>query len=212
MPEKKEVKELKNIYEKLQEARYIVSKNLGKKSGKNSFVGFDYFELKDFVPQAIEAFREVGIADVFTIEPAKRVVDENGVVTEYPEIATMVVTDGKDSITFSIPTADASGKGQLPIQSLGSRITYLRRYLLGFCVLNIVENDSVDAMSAEQKEVAPKKPAGITPEQIKIIKGSLTEETLKSVLAKVNKASVEELSVKEASDICNWIRSKKEEA
>lgn len=206
MPEKKE---LKNIYEKLQEARHIVLGGLGKKSGKNTFVGFEYFELKDFIPQAIEAFREVGITSIFNIDPAKRVIDENGVVTEYPELASLTIADGKESIEFHIPTADASGKGQLPIQSLGSKQTYLRRYLY-LSALDIVEQDSADAMSPEQKETTAKKPAGPTPEQIKIIKSSLPEATLKEMLNRVNKNSVEELSVKEASDICNWIRNKKE--
>ena len=198
--------ELTNIYLKLQEARFIVLGKLGKKSGKNSFVGFEYFELKDFVPQAIEAFREVGITSVFNIDPARKVI-EDGVITEYPETASMTITDGKESIEFHIPTADATGKGQLPIQALGSKQTYLRRYLY-LSALDIVENDSVDAMSNEQKDVAPKKTAGPTAEQIKIIKTSLSEEAIKTMLAKVNKSSVEELSVKEASDICNWIRSK----
>ena len=198
--------ELTNIYLKLQEARFIVLGKLGKKSGKNSFVGFEYFELKDFVPQAIEAFREVGITSVFNIDPARKVV-EDGVITEYPETASMTITDGKESIEFHIPTADATGKGQLPIQALGSKQTYLRRYLY-LSALDIVENDSVDAMSNEQKDVQPKKTAGPTAEQIKIIKSSLSEDAIKTMLAKVNKNAVEELSVKEASDICNWIRSK----
>ena len=206
MPEKKEEKrELTNIYEKLQEARYIVLGKLGKKSGKNSFVGFDYFELKDFVPQAIEAFREVGATPIFKILAPSRVTD-NGVVTETNEVATLTITDGKESIVFSVPTADASGKGQLPIQALGSKITYLRRYLY-LIALDIVENDTVDAMSNEQKET-PKKQAGPTAEQSKLIKSSLTDDTIKAMLAKVNKNSIEELSVKEASDICTWIRSK----
>ena len=39
-----------NIYEKLQEARVELQGMNLKKSGKNSFAQYDYFELADFMP------------------------------------------------------------------------------------------------------------------------------------------------------------------
>ena len=39
-----------------------------KKSGKNNFAGFDYYELSDFLPKLNELMLEEGINDVFTIE------------------------------------------------------------------------------------------------------------------------------------------------
>lgn len=152
-----------NIYQKLQEARYIVLNGMGKKSGKNTYAGFEYFELKDFVPQAITAFRDLGITSIFNIEPA---------TTEVPELATLKITDGKEEIVFKCPTADASTKGQLPIQSRGALITYMRRFMYQIC-LDIVDNDVVDALSEEQKKDAPKtttKTYKAKPEDIELLK------------------------------------------
>lgn len=131
-----------NIYQKLQEVRFIVSNSIGKKSGKNAYAGFEYFELKDFVPQTISALRDYGLTSLFNI---------NSPTETCPEVATLTITDGKEYVVFSVPTADATGKGQLPIQALGSKITYLRRYLY-LIALDIVENDVVDALSTEQKD------------------------------------------------------------
>ena len=53
-----------NIRVKLQNAKL-------KKSGKNKFAGFDYFELADFLPKLNELMQEEGINDLFTIEDGK---------------------------------------------------------------------------------------------------------------------------------------------
>ena len=41
-----------SVYRKLQAVRYELSKLNLKKSGKNKFAGFEYFELGDFMPTA----------------------------------------------------------------------------------------------------------------------------------------------------------------
>ena len=45
----KEEKQL-NVYQKLQKVRVDVQKLNIKKSGKNAYANFSYFELKDFIP------------------------------------------------------------------------------------------------------------------------------------------------------------------
>lgn len=182
MSEKKEM----NIYQKLQEARFVVLNSIGKKSGKNAYAGFEYFELKDFIPQTIAAFRDLGITSIFNIEPA---------TPELPEIATLIITDGNETIKFEVPTADATGKGQLPIQALGSKITYLRRYLY-LIALDIVENDVVDALGDDKKPAESTKPAKTykaKPEDLQALKRLYSADEQARIVAHHKINSIEEL-------------------
>jgi len=125
-----------SVYKKLQQARLNLVKSPLKKSGKNKFAGYEYFELGDFIPTIHNIFNEVGLC---------------GVVS-FGEFATLTIhdTDGDGHITFSTPMVYAeNAKGQV-IQSLGSTHTYLRRYLW-LMAMEIVEHDSVDALPQETK-------------------------------------------------------------
>jgi hypothetical protein len=103
------------VFKKLQTARYELSQANVKKSGHNSFGGWKYYELGDFIPTINKIFNNVGLCGVFT----------------FGETATLTIYDTEDSasIQFSTPIVYAeSNKGQ-PIQLLGSTHSYLRRYL-----------------------------------------------------------------------------------
>ena len=54
-----------NIYQKLQKSRVeLQAKNL-KKSGKNSYSNYEYFELGDFLPGVNEVCNNNGLATIF---------------------------------------------------------------------------------------------------------------------------------------------------
>ena len=59
-----------------------------KKSGKNKFAGFDYFELADFLPKLNELMLEEGINDLFNIDGEK---------------ATLTLIKGDEKQTYSMP-------------------------------------------------------------------------------------------------------------
>lgn len=125
------------VYKKLQAARYELTKRELKKSGVNTYGGWKYYELSDFIPAVNNIFDAVGLC---------------GVVT-FGETATLTIYDSEDgsSIQFSTPIVYAeSAKGQ-PIQMLGSTHTYIRRYLW-LLAMEIVEVDSVDAEKQEEKK------------------------------------------------------------
>ena len=135
------------VFKKLQTARYELSQANVKKTGHNSFGGWKYYELGDFIPTIHKIFNNVGLCGVFT----------------FGETATLTIYDTEDStsIQFSTPIVYAeSNKGQ-PIQLLGSTHSYLRRYLW-LMAMEIVETDQVDAEQQEVKpepiKIAPKKP------------------------------------------------------
>jgi hypothetical protein len=131
------------VYSKLADARVQLLSVDMKKSGKNKFAGYEYFELGDFLPHTHRIFKDVGLLGVFSFEGS------NATLTIHD-------TDGVGSIAFVSPVVSASNvKGQ-PIQDLGSTHTYLRRYLW-LMALELTEHDAVDASPQSEKPPAERK-------------------------------------------------------
>ena len=171
-----------SVYAKLQAARLQLIKSGIKKTGHNTYGGWKYYELGDFIPTIHELFDKVGLC---------------GVVT-FGDTATLTIyeTAGDGKIEFSTPIVYAeAAKGQ-PIQMLGSTHTYLRRYLW-LLAMEIVEADAVDAAPQEEKaepvKVAPKSkpPAKIEgkdgPWQLKIT--TTPEESMQGWISTVIEAT-----------------------
>lgn len=134
------------VYKKLQTARHKLAASGIKQSGKNTFHGWTYWQLEDFIPSIHRIFDEVGLC---------------GVVT-FGDTATLTIydSDGGESTVFSIPIVSAeSNKGQ-SIQVLGSTVSYLRRYLW-LLAMEISEDDTIDNQEQEVKKelikIDPKK-------------------------------------------------------
>ena len=182
-----------NIFLNLALARVEIQKKCNKKSGKNKFAGFEYFELKDFLSTATEELLKVGLCAIFNISKS---IDINGVENE---VATLDITDGNSKITFFTPTANAIVKGANEIQNLGSKHTYLKRYLY-MNALELSESDSVDATIGKDEDHSnsQKKQVKATANQIKIITEIYSEDELNIMLKRLNK-SVNDLTVEEAS-------------
>jgi len=119
------------VYGKLQKARVLLQELPLKKSGFNSFAGFKYFELADFLPSINTIFDNLGLCSVFSVSDG---------------MATLRIFDSQfgGMIIFRSPTAEAGTGKAPPIQALGSMHTYLRRYLF-LNALEITEHDAVDA-------------------------------------------------------------------
>lgn len=135
-----------NIYEKLQAARVELQKMKLKKSGKNKFAGFEYFELSDIIPAINQLFEAKKLFSQFSIAEG---------------LATLTIIDAEksdDFVCFTSPIAELELKGCNSIQALGGVHTYLRRYLY-MNALEIVEADLFDAVSGKEE----KKPAKVTP-------------------------------------------------
>jgi len=163
-----------NALKKLQKARFELTQKTLKKSGKNTFSKYSYFELGDFLPTVHQMFNDAGLCAVFTLDAEKAGL-------------TIFDTDGDTSVAFETPTIMASNPKGQAIQDLGSTHTYLRRYLW-IMALELVESDQVD--SGEQKTVdkfpkvaLPKPKEGNEPWQINVElnPGADPEEWLKSV-------------------------------
>ena len=163
-----------NALKKLQKARFELTQKTLKKSGKNTFSKYSYFELGDFLPTVHQMFNDAGLCAVFTIDA------EKAGLTVYD-------TDGDTSVLFETPTIMASNPKGQAIQDLGSTHTYLRRYLW-IMALELTESDQVDAEKTDRidkfpKAVIPKPKEGNEPWQINVDMnpGTDPEDWLKNV-------------------------------
>lgn len=119
----------------------LQKKNL-KKSGKNKFAGFDYFELADFLPTLNELMLAEGVNDLFSI-------DEN--------YATLRIVKGEEMNIYRIPFVQfptpLNKQGQpsmQDIQYLGALNTYYKRYLY-LNAFGITDGDVIEAMDQVQQ-------------------------------------------------------------
>ena len=133
-----------NVYAKLIEARKQFLASGVKKSGVNRYAGFKYFTLDDIIPVKQGIFEDLGLIDVISFDN---------------EIATLTLVNAsnpEETIVFTSPLRDDESLIKNPIQKLGAIETYVRRYLY-MLVLDIVESDSVDAVSDKPTDEDGKK-------------------------------------------------------
>lgn len=172
------------VHRKLMQARLALQNASLKKSGKNTYAGYTYFELGDFIPTINEIFFDVGLC---------------GVVSYDSEIASLTITDTEDgtNIIITSPMADANLKGCHPIQNLGAVETYTRRYLW-VTAMEIVEHDALDS-SAPIKEAVI-----ITPAQ------GIKDELPIEILRYLDELAVELIAICEKDPKAAWVRLEKE--
>lgn len=126
-----------SIYQKLANARTEFHSRQLKKSGKNNFAGYAYFELADFLLPGLDCMNAQGLVPVISFGT---------------DLATMTIfdTESADTITINSPMSSAALKGCHEVQNLGAVQTYLRRYLW-MAALEIIEHDAVDASPKTEK-------------------------------------------------------------
>lgn len=203
-----------NVYGKLSKARLLLQQKKLKKSGKNKFSGFDYFELSDFLPSINEIFNEVGLCSQFYIQEKNSIDEDTGETgtNETAKLFILNVENPNECILFSSPVEKAEMKGATPIQMLGAKHTYMRRYLW-LIAMEICENDEIDATSGKEPETAPKQPTGTverkaSPKQIEVISKVYSGDNLKKLLDSNNVSKIEELSMNKASEIIKILKEK----
>ena len=120
-----------NVFEKLNEARIRFQNAYVKKSGKNSYAGYTYYELADILP---------------VINKMAQGLKFSCIVNFTPDLATLDFVDCEknERITFTSPMSSASLKGGQEVQNLGAVETYIKRYLYQNC-FEIVEGDALDS-------------------------------------------------------------------
>ena len=147
-PEKKGRKKMaetkvKNVYQRLLEARIKFLASNPEKSGKNMHLAFKYFELDDIIPIATKIFEEVGLISLVSFAPDDAM------------IQICNIDNPTEMITFTAPIVRLTeNKGTNAVQAFGATITYYRRYLY-MLALDICEADEFDAGSQPQPTTPP---------------------------------------------------------
>lgn len=177
----------KSIYMKLQQdIRVPISKMPLRKTGKNTHLGYEYFTLDDFLPQATELIANAGLCTIFSIAPDPTL----GV-----EMASLILTDGIDRIPFVIPTADVPH--QEGIFETGSKNTYCKRYLY-MNLLELTEPDVAEITNTGEKTIEEKK---ATAKQVELLKSLYDEENVAKMLEYYGINELAELPLKTASEL-----------
>lgn len=169
-----------NIYLRLQKARVELQKLELKKSGKNKYSGFTYFELKDFIPKVNEIFLNAKLFSNFSIQD------------NIANLTIINIEDPKETILFTSPIDKASLKNCVPIQEIGAVHTYMKRYLY-LNALEITEDDVLDPKVGEnenKKRISPEKEAK-------------TKKASSKVSDFVNKLKQLKLTTEQIGDFCN---------
>lgn len=120
--------EVKNLKQKLQEARMLLKEENITKSGKNSFTKVGYYTLQDILPPITRVCHKVGMTPLVTFDK---------------EVATLTIYDwdSDETLTATSPMVEQKDSKMNEIQILGSLETYQRRYILQN-VFDIVEEDN----------------------------------------------------------------------
>ncbi len=129
-----------NVYRKLSEARQKFHALELRKTGKNTFAGYSYFELGDFLIPALKVLHEVGLLAVVTFTADTAIMDIYS------------LDEPTDFIRITSPMGSAALKGCHEVQNIGAVETYQRRYLW-VAALEIVEHDALDATNGKAAPV-----------------------------------------------------------
>lgn len=133
-----------NIYQKINKVKQAIAKAGLKKSGKNAFAKFEYYELSDFLPSIIEECDKIGLFNHITFR-------ENEA-----ELEIINCENPEEKITYISPITELELKWCNKIQALGGVQTYSRRYLY-ITAYDICENDSFDAVTGDGDKNQEKK-------------------------------------------------------
>ena len=136
----------KTLNEAISSIRVKLQKSNLKKSGKNKFAGFDYFELGDFLPTLNELMEKEGVNDLFTIKDGEAVL-------------TLIKREERQSysipfVVFDTPLNSKGIKSMQDIQYLGALNTYYKRYLY-INAFGITDGEIIDAMDVEGTKKTP---------------------------------------------------------
>ena len=131
LDERDAARTVEGVHRKLSAARRQFHTLQLRKTGKNTFAGYEYFELGDFLVPALSVFDEFGLGATISFDR---------------ELATMTIVDldnPEDKIVLTSPMGSAALKGCHEVQNIGAVETYQRRYLW-VTALEIVEHDALD--------------------------------------------------------------------
>ena len=185
-----------NLYQKLQKVRVELQNSKLKKSGKNTFSKYEYFELGDFLPKVNELCEKYNLSTIFQF------------TKEQADLIVIDVDDTEKFEVFSTPVEITSLKGGTAMQNIGATQTYARRYLY-VMAFEIAESDLIDAIDHEA-ELAKSK---ISPVKVKIIQKAIedTNTVLEKFLSYFGVTKINDIVEGQFQQAMSMLDKKKEE-
>ena len=185
-----------NLYQKLQKVRVELQNSKLKKSGKNTFSKYEYFELGDFLPKVNELCEKYNLSTIFQF------------TKEQADLIIIDVDDTEKFEVFSTPVEITSLKGGTAMQNIGATQTYARRYLY-VMAFEIAESDLIDAVDYEA-EIAKAK---ISPVKVKIIQKAIedTNKELEKFLSYFGVTKINDIVEGQFQQAMSMLDKKKEE-
>ncbi len=204
--------QVKSLNESIIDIRVKLQNSKLKKSGKNKFAGFDYFELADFLPRLNELMQEEGINDRFSI-----INNNDGTMT-----ASLLLIKGNENqvytmpfVLFDTPTNRREDrdtgeiyevKSMQDIQYLGALNTYYKRYLY-LNAFGITDGEVIDSMNNEEAGSVPKEKKA-SAGQVAVL-NKLSDEDKAKVYASCGVNAIEDLTMKQASELISKLKGSK---
>ena len=189
----------KSLNESIIEIRVKLQNAKIKKSGKNKFAGFEYFELADFLPKLNELMQEEKVNDRFYIKD---------------DYAVLELMKGEETNTYTMPFVlfdtplNKQGQASMQdIQYLGALNTYYKRYLY-LNAFGINDGEVIDSMNNEELGSTTKNERRASSGQVNVL-NKLSDEDKEKVYAKYGVDSIEELSIRQASEIISKLKGSK---
>lgn len=189
----------KSLNESIIEIRVKLQNAKIKKSGKNKFAGFEYFELADFLPKLNELMQEEKVNDRFYIKD---------------DYAVLELMKGEETNTYTMPFVlfdtplNKQGQSSMQdIQYLGALNTYYKRYLY-LNAFGINDGEVIDSMNNEELGSTTKNERRASSGQVNVL-NKLSDEDKEKVYAKYGVDSIEELSIRQASEIISKLKGSK---
>lgn len=200
-----------NLNESIIKIRVELQNAKLKKSGRNKFAGFDYFELADFLPKLNELMLSEGLNDKFYIKD---------------DLATLEIQKGSEINTYTMPfvmfetptnrredknTGEVyEVKSMQDIQYLGALNTYYKRYLY-LNAFGITDGEIIDGMNNDEMINEEKKEKLATPKQIELLLKIYKDDNLSKLLELNKIKKIEDITMKKASELISKNLKKKEE-
>ena len=177
-----QIKEM-NIYEKMSNTRLFMQEEGIKKLGKNTFAKYDYYKLADIntvMNKGLQKFR------LFT---------QIEVQTQIAILEIVNVDNPQEKVMYSMPFIEAEMKSASKIQSWGSSVSYLSRYLIleafqiGEAEVDVDSTEESEARAEAQQE--PKK-LSLKEEVVALCREKASENrtAVNSIVKKYNNNSI----------------------
>ena len=187
----KETKKL-NLYEKITNIKSDFLKANVKKSGKNKFANYTYYELADITPVLIELCKQYKVFTKFSY------------TKEFATLEIVNIENPSERETYTSPMEELDLKGCNKIQALGGTETYSRRYLY-MSAFDIIENDMFDAVISEEKDKPQEKQTAENNIFIKIKKLMNEKNVLPNEIAEHFEKNSADMTQEELEEVVKWL-------